>query len=108
MVASLLCYVERIAKLYTVLGASDTMCMAHAPIRGQILVNLMAGPTGPPSKEGAATRSDSKVFRGETSFGRYILISYDLLERLNGALVMTGPRISYFRGIITHYQVSKC
>ena len=108
MVASLLWYTGRIAKWCTVLGTSDTMCMAHAPIRGQILVNLMAGPTGPPSKEGAATRSDSKVFRGETSFGRYILISYDLLKRLNGALAMMGPQTSYFRGIITHCQVSKC
>ena len=108
MVASLLCYTERIAELYTVLGASDTMCMAHAPIRGQILVNLVAGHTGPPSKEGAATRSDSKVFRGETSFGRYISIPSDLLERLNVALAITSSRTSYFRGIITHCQVSKC
>ena len=106
--ASLLCYTRRIAKLYTVLGASDTMCMAHAPIRGQILVNLMVGPTGPPSKEGVATRSDSKRLRDETSSGRYILIPSDLLEQLNGALAMMGPRTSYFRGIIIHCQVSKC
>ena len=108
MVASLLYYTRRIAKLYIVLGASDTMCMAHAPIRGQILANLVAGPTGPPSKERTATRSDSKGLRGETSSGRYILIPSDLLEQLNGALAMTGPRTSYFRGIITHCQVSKC
>ena len=106
--ASLLCYMRSIAKLYTVLGASDTMCMAYAPIRGQILANLVVGPTGPPSKEKAATRSDSKGLRGETSSRRYILIPSDILEQLNGALAMTGPRTSYFRGIITHYQVSKC
>ena len=84
------------------------MCMARAPIRGQILANLVAGPTGPPSKEGVATRSDLKGLRGETSSGRYILIPSDLLEQLNGALAMTGPWTSYFRGIITHCQVSKC
>ena len=75
---------------------------------GQILANLMPGPARPPLEERAAARSDSRGLRGETSFGRYILIYSDLLERLNGALAMTGPRISYFRGIITHCQVSKC
>ena len=84
------------------------MCMACAPIRGQILANLVAGPVGPPLEEGTAARSDSRGLRGETSFGRYILISSDLLERLNGALAMMSPRTSYFRGIITHGQVSEC
>ena len=106
--ASLLCSTGRIAKWCTVLGTSDTMCMPRTPIRGQILVNLVAGPAGPPLEEGAATRSDSRELRSEASFGMYILISSDLLKRLNGALVMTGPWTSYFGGIITHYQVSKC
>ena len=100
--ASLLYYTGRIAKWCTVLGASDTMCMARAPIRGQILVNLVAGPAGPPLEEGAAMRSDSRGLCGETSFGRYMFISSDLLEWLNGALAITSPRTSYFRGIITH------
>ena len=108
MVASLLYYMRRIAKRCTVLGASDTMCVAHNPIRGQILANLVADPLDPPLEEGAATRSDSMGLRGEANSGRYILISSDLLKRLNGALAMTGPRTSYFRGIITHWQVSKC
>ena len=102
MVASLLYYTRRIAKWCIVLGAFDTMCMARAPIRGQILANLVTGPAGPPLEEGAAVQSDSRGLRGETSSRRYILISSDLLERLNGALAMTGPRTSYFRGIITH------
>ena len=50
----------------------------------------MPGPARPPLEERAAARSDSRGLRGETSFGRYILISFDLLERLNGALAMTG------------------
>ena len=78
--ASLLHYTGRIAKLCIFLEASDTMCMAHAPIRGQILANLMAGPAGPPLEEWAAAWSNSKGLRGETSSGRYILISSDLLE----------------------------
>ena len=78
------------------------MCMACAPIRGQILANLVAGPAGPPLEEGAAMQSDSRGLRGETSFGRYMFISSDLLERLNRALAITSPRASYFRGIITH------
>ena len=90
--ASLLYYMGRIAKWCTVLGASDTMCVPHTPIRGQILANLMAGPAAPPLEEGAATQSDSRGLCGETSSGRYILISYNLLKRLNGALAMTGPR----------------
>ena len=106
--ASLLYYTGKIAKWSTVLGASDTMCMPRTPVSGQILANLVAGPAGPLLEEGTAARSDSRGLCGETSFGRYILISYDLLERLNGALVMTDPRTSYFRGIITHCQLSKC
>ena len=102
MVASLLYYTGRIAKWCTVPGASNTMCMPHTPIKGQILVNLIAGLAGPPLKEGAAVRSDLRGLRGETSSRRYTLISSDLLERLNGVLAITDPRTSYFRGIITH------
>ena len=36
-----------VAKWCTVLGASDTMCMARAPIKGQILANLVVGLAGP-------------------------------------------------------------
>ena len=67
------------------------MCMPHTPVRGQILANLVAGPAGPPLREGAATRNDSRGLHSETSSGRYILISSDLLKWLNGALAMTGP-----------------
>ena len=67
------------------------MRMARAPIRGQILANLVVGPAGPPLEEGTAARSNSRGLRGETSSVRYILISSNLLERLNGALAMTGP-----------------
>ena len=84
------------------------MRMPHTSVRGQILANLVAGLIGPPLEERLATRSDLRGFRGESSSRRYILISSDLLKRLNGALAMTGPRTSYFRGIITHCQVSKC
>ena len=108
MVASLLYYTGRIAKWCTVLGAFDIMCMLRIPVRGQILANLVADSAGLPLEEGAATWSDSRGPRGEASFGRYILISFDLLKRLNGALAMTGPWTSYFGGIITHWQVSKC
>ena len=106
--ASLLWYTGRITKWCTVLGTSNTMCMVRAPIKGQILANLVASPTGPPLEEGAATQSDSRGLRGDTSSGRYILIPSDLLEQLNGALAMTGPRTSYFRGMITHYQIFEC
>ena len=108
MMASLLWYTRRIAKWCTVLGTSDTMCMARAPIKDQILANLVVGPTGPPLEEGATMRSDSRGLRNETNSGMYILIPYDLLERLNEALAMAGPRTSYFREIITHFQLSKC
>ena len=68
----------------------------------------MAGFAGPLFEERAATQSDLRGLRGEASFGRYILISFGLLKRLNEALAMMGPRTSYFGGIITHWQVSKC
>ena len=53
MVASWLYYTGRIAKWCTVLGAFDLMCMARAPIRGQIPANLVADPVGPLLEEGA-------------------------------------------------------
>ena len=108
MVASLLYYTGRIAKWCIVLGASNIMCIPRTPVRGQILVNLVAKSARPPLEEGAATWSDSRGFYGEASSGRYILISSDLLKRLNETLTMTDPRTSYFGGIITHWQVSKC
>ena len=43
-----------------------------------------------------------KGLQDEASFGRYILISSDLLKGLKRALAMTGPQTSYFGGIITH------
>ena len=89
--ASLLWYTRRIAKWCTVLGTSDTMCMARAPIKDQILANLVAGPAGPPLEERTAARSNSRGLHDETSSVRYILISSNLLEQLNGALAMTGP-----------------
>ena len=102
MVASLLYYTGRIAKWCTVLGAFDIMCMLRIPVRGQILTNLVADSAGPPLEEGATTRSDSRGLCGEASSGRYILISFDLLKRLNEALAMMGPQTSYFEGIIIH------
>ena len=107
MVASLLYYTGRIAKWCIVLGASNIMYIPCTPVRSQILANLVAESAGPPLEEGAATRSNLRGFRGEASSGGYILISSDLLKRLNGVLAMMGPRTSYFGGIITHWQVSK-
>ena len=92
----------RIAKWCTVLGAFDTICMHRTPVKVQILANLVTSLTGPLLEEGAVMRSDSRGLYGETSFGRYISISSALLKRLDGALAMTGPQTSYFRGIITH------
>ena len=51
MVASLLYYTGRIAKWCTVLGAYGTMSVPRTPVKGQILANLVAGPTGPPLEE---------------------------------------------------------
>ena len=80
MVASLLYYTRRIAKWCTVLGASDTMCLARTYVRGQILVNLVVGPAGPLLEEGAAAWSDSRGLRSKASSGRYILMSSDPLK----------------------------
>ena len=101
MMANLLYFTGRIAKWCIVLGASDIICMPRTLVRGQILANLVAESAGPPLEEGAVIRSDSRGLRSEASSGRYILIYYDLLKRLNRALAMTGPRTSYFVGIIT-------
>ena len=72
------------------------MCMPRTLVRGQILANLVAGFAEPPLEEGAPTWSDSRGLRGEASSGRYILIYFDLLKRLSGALAMMGSRTSYF------------
>ena len=89
--ASLLYHTGRTARWFIALGASDIMRQTCAPFRGQTSTNLVAGPAGPRLREGAAAQSDSRGLRCGTSSGRYIWISSDLLEQLNGALVMTGP-----------------
>ena len=92
MVASLLYHKERTARWFIAQRAFDIMHMAHAPIRGQTLANLVAGPTGPRWRERGVAWRDSRGLCGGTNSGRYVWISSDLLERLNGALAMTGPR----------------
>ena len=108
MVASLLYYMGRTTRWFIAQWAFDFMCMARAPTRGQTPANLVASPAGPQLREVVAARSNSRGLRGGTSSGRYIRISSDLLERLNGALAMTGPRTSCCRETTKDYQVSKC
>ena len=82
--------------------------MPRTSVKGQVLTNLVVEFAEPPLEEVAATQSDSRGLRSGASFGRYILISSNLLKWLYRALAMTGPQTSYFGGIITHWQVSKC
>ena len=70
MVASLLYHKKRTTKWFIVLRASDIMCVALGPTRGQTPANLVAGPVGPRLREVAAARSNSRGLRGGTSFGR--------------------------------------
>ena len=44
MMASLLYYKGRTARKFTTQQASDIMCMAHAPTKGQTPANLVVGP----------------------------------------------------------------
>ena len=62
------------------------------PIRGQTPASLVAGPARPQLRERGAARSDSRGLRSGTSSGRYVWISSDALEQLNGALATIGPR----------------
>ena len=41
----------------TILGAFNTKCMSHTPVKGQVLANLVAEFTESPLKEVAATQS---------------------------------------------------
>ena len=70
MVASLLYHKERTAKWFIAQQASDIMCMACAPTRGQTLANLVVGPAGPQLKEMATARSNLRGLCGGTSSGR--------------------------------------
>ena len=54
MVASLLYYKERTVRWFIAQRASDTMCVALAPTRGQTPANLMVGPVGPRLRKVAA------------------------------------------------------
>ena len=92
MVASLLYHKGRTTRWFTAQWASDIMCVALAPTRGQTPANLVAGPVGPRLREMAAARSNSRGLRSGTSSERWGWISSDPLERLNGALATTGPR----------------
>ena len=92
MVAGLLYHKGRTARRFTAQWASNTMCMALTPTKGQTLTNLMASPFGPQLRKAAATRSTSKGFRGGTSSRKLVLVPSDPLEQLNGVLAMGSPR----------------
>ena len=68
--ASLLYHKERTAKWFIAQRASDIMCVALAPTRGQTPTNLVVGPIGPRLREVAAAQSNSRGLRGGTSSGR--------------------------------------
>ena len=68
--ASLLYHKERTPKWFIAQQASDIMCMALAPTRGQTPANLVAGPVGPRLRKVTAVRSNSRGLRGGTSPGR--------------------------------------
>ena len=70
MVASLLYHKGRTARWFIAQRASDTMCVALAPTRGQTLANLVASPVGPQLRKVAAVRSTSRGLYGGTSSGR--------------------------------------
>ena len=68
--ASLLYHKERTAKWFIAQQASDIMCVALAPTRGQTLANLVAGLVGPRLRKVTVVRSNSRGLRGGTSLGR--------------------------------------
>ena len=70
MVASLLYHKERTARWFVAQWASDIMCVALAPTRGQTPANLVAGLIGPQLREVAAVQSNSRGLRGGTSSRR--------------------------------------
>ena len=92
MVASLLCHKRRTVRQFTAQRASDIMCVALAPTRGQTPANLEADPFMPQLRKAAAARSTSRGLRGETSSGRLVFVPSNPLKQLNGALVMASPR----------------
>ena len=92
MVASLLYHKGRTARWFTAQQASGTICVALAPTRGQTPANLVADPFRPWLRKVAAARSTSRGLRGETSSGRWVLVSSDPLEQSNGALAIMSPR----------------
>ena len=68
--ASLLYYMGRTVRWFIDQRASDIICVARAPTRGQTPANLVVGSTGPRLREVATVRSNSRGLRGGTSFGR--------------------------------------
>ena len=92
MVASLLYHNGRTVRWFTTQWAIDTMCMALAPTRGQTPANLVASPFVPRLRKVATAQSTSSGLRDRTSSGKYVLVSSNPLERLNGALAMASPR----------------
>ena len=92
MVVSLLYHKGRTARWFTAQRASSTMCVALAPTKGQTPANLVAGTFRPRLRKVAAAQSTSSGLRDRTSSGKYVLVSSNPLERLNGALAMASPR----------------
>ena len=92
MVANLLGHKRRTARRFPAQRASGTICMALASTRGQTPANLEADPFGPRSRKAAAARNTFKGLRSWNSSRRLVLVPFDSLKQLNGALARANPQ----------------
>ena len=90
--ANLLGHKRRTARRFSTQRASDTICMALAPTRGQTPANLEADPFRPRLRKVAAARSTSRRLRDRPSSGRLVLVPSDPLEQLDRTLARANPQ----------------
>ena len=105
-------YTRRIAKWGTILGASNIKFMPRTFVKGLVLAGLVARFAEFPLEKEAENQGMDEKLVGTISLQNFysrmnILISFNLLKRLNRTLAMSSPQASCFGEINTHWHLLK-
>ena len=93
MVANLLDHKGRTTRSFPAQWAFGTICAAVVPTRGLDDPRTpRPAPFWPRWRKAAAARNTFKGLRGGTSSGQSVLMPFDPLEQLNGALARANPQ----------------
>ena len=105
-------YAGRIAEWGTILGVSNIKYMPRTSVKGLVLTGLVARFAESPLEKKSRIKAWMENWLAQSPCKNFysrrnILISSNLLKRLNKTLAMPGPQTSCFREINTHWNLLK-